>query len=257
MKKIRAQEVIAVLTLSYAVTKFIEVTNENYGGQLYRTSQSWKSILSFSSISPWTFMNAYYLLRDLALFRGPSEIISKEKKLILRNEQLFIVHDIIHNFTAFMFHTVPMPIFAWLAMMNFPLWFALIDRSMRRKHQLILKRKKDINTSSLLLQQDPLLMISMLIYAYGAISQGQEYLLSATGLIHLSIPFCQRIIETSIIRSAIPISILFCMEHGSIVLGNETCHNLVHTLAHFAIAKFVNNVYIQYFQVDGARLKRS
>jgi len=251
MDKIHSKEVLSLITVSVLVLNFIEATNKNYAGELYVTSQPWKFLLSLSSVSPWTLSNMFQLIKPFSLSiesKNLAKYSKGETDQFLRNRKLFIMHDIIHNLTALMYHTVPMPIFAWVAMVNFPFWFALIDRALSRKEGAVFKGKN--MWSSTMQQQDPLLVVSIVMCALCAYKQGEEYLLSAACLVHLSLPFVRREIEVSVLKQAIPLGLLFFLEHFSIMFELHFCHNVVHIFAHFGIHKFINHVYETYFPVE-------
>jgi hypothetical protein len=255
------REVIALTIVSALVVQLVDIGQENYAGQLYTVSQPWKSILSLSSISPWTVMNAFRLLQTSSAGSGGGGGGDGSMKKKLYRQKWFIIHDIIHNLTAFLYHTVPVPIFVWVALMNFPLWFALIDRGMSEKDETTKDDQKydpeieDKTTWQLIdnafdrfrEEQDPLFGVSVIIYICGCIVRGQSYLLSASCLINISLPFTRRRVDNSVAVNAIPLTILFSLEHLSILYEMHAWHNVVHTFSHFAIHKVINDLYVCYF----------
>ncbi len=167
------------------------------------------------------------------------------------NQQRFICHELIHTITGF-YHFFPLQGLVWMAMINFPLWFAHLDLCMSEKE---LKRKnKNMNMtgSSIdridkqphpVVNHDPLVEFSLVIYVFGAFFRGQSFLLSGAGVMIMSLPFTRRKADFSVAATVPPLVVLFFLEHYTIMNEMDTWHNVVHSLSHMVLHCTVNMLF--------------
>ncbi len=163
----------------------------------------------------------------------------------LQYQTCFILHDVVHNLTAFAYHVIPMPIFVWIALLNFPLWFRQLDLAMSNKERSLasgMMSSKRPNKP----KHDPLLLFGMVVYSFGCLARGSSYLLSGSALVPLTLPFTKRKFDSSVANNMIPMFVLFLLEHMTIMSGMDNAHNAVHTLSHYAIHKMVSDLYMNY-----------
>lgn len=278
-RKLRFEEAAAVAAVSALVVKFTDIGFEFYEGELFSTSWPWKIALCFSSASPWTLRNAFQYLFQ-------SKTRPKEKEIGItshkdsskygtpppptpledvhhsnRDKVIFMIHDLVHNFVAIAYHAYPSPFLAWLALINFPLWFSLIDRAITRKEMQHHNNNNNESTTFLhvtlfgkrncimQVNQDPLFLFALAIYVYGTVIRGIDYLISASCLVNLCLPFARRIsiLTEGIIKRGFVLGLFFLLEHLSIQYQLHFHHNIVHFISHYAIASFVNEIYVSYF----------
>ena len=264
VRNCKPYEIITVSAVSVLVIKFTDIGFKHYNGELYSTCLFWKLMLSLSSASPWTFRNAYNYLQSKrkqqnSLVKVMNEHESTADDLLdyetvqhNKYNLQFIIHDLIHNFIAIFYHAYPMQFLAWLGLINFPFWFSLIDQAMTRKEMgqdvQTVQVKIDFFGKILTTQnQDPLYLFAVLIYIFGSIIRGTDYLLSASCLVNLCLPFVRRKLTTGLVNRGFVLGVLFLLEHLSIQYKMHSYHNVVHILSHFAIASFVNEIYVAYF----------
>ena len=240
-RNLKSNEVIVLATLSALVVQFTDLS-----GGYEQADLPWMIVLCFSSISPWTLSHLYRLLTDT--WRTSSSI---ERDGRYRGgdsspyRTRFMLHDIVHNLTAFAYHAMPMPIFAWISLLNFPLWFGHLDLAISNRERprasgmMSLKRPNKP-------KHDPLLLCGMVVYSFGCWARGNSYLLSGSALVPLAFPFTKRKYDSSVANNMIPMFVLFLLEHVTIMSGMDNMHNAVHTLAHYLIHKMVSDLYVNH-----------
>ena len=141
----------------------------------------------------------------------------------------------------------------WLAIVNFPLWFAHLDLCMKEKelqgqHKLspyksTSSRSSAYRFNSVIAQRDPLVTFSLLIYTIGVLLRGQSFLLSGVGVVVMSLPFLRRKAAFSVAATVPPLVILFVLEHYTVMNEMDKWHNVVHSLSHITLHVTVNNLY--------------
>lgn len=275
-RKLRFEEIAAVAAVSSLVVKFTDIGFEFYEGELFYTSWPWKIALCFSSASPWTLRNAFqYLFQSKMRLEEKQTSITSHKDSSThgtppaptlldvhhpnRDKVIFMIHDLLHNFVAIAYHAYPSPFLAWLALINFPLWFSLIDRAITRKEMQHYNNNNESTafvhvtlfgkSNCIQVNQDPLFLFALAIYVYGTVIRGIDYLISASCLVNLCLPFTRRIsiLTDGIIKRGFVLGLFFLLEHLSIQYQLHVHHNVVHFISHFAIASFVNEIYVSYF----------
>jgi hypothetical protein len=242
MSNLKPSEAIVLAAVSLLVARFTDLS-----GGYERADLPWMMALCFSSISPCTISHLYRLFTTS---RTSSSIQSDRRRRSAYSspyQTRFILHEVVHNFTACAYHAIPMPIFVWMAMLNFPLWFGQLDLAISNKEQLLasgMMSSKAPNKA----KHDPLLVFGMLVYSYGCISRGISYILSASFLVPLTFPFMnkKREFDFSVALNMIPMFALFLLEHMTIMHGMDNMHNAVHTLSHYAVHRKVRDLYVNH-----------
>lgn len=199
VRKIRFEEAATVAAVSALVVKFTDIGFEFYEGELFSTSWPWKIALCFSSASPWTLRNAFqYLLQSKTRPKEKQRSVTSQTDFSKhgtstpstpldvhhpnRDKVIFMIHDLLHNFAAIAHHAYPSPFLAWLALINFPLWFSLIDRAITRKEMQHHNNKNESTafvhvtlfgkSNCMQVNQDPLFLFALAIYVYGTVIRG-------------------------------------------------------------------------------------
>jgi len=239
---VKSKEAIVLATLSALVVQFTDLS-----GGYEQADLPWTIVLCISSISPWTISHLYSLLTSTT-----SSIQQRDRRYrggdsSSQYRTSFILHDAVHNLTAFAYHIIPMPIFAWIALLNFPLWFGQLDLAISNKEQSLasgmMSSKRRPNKPN---KHDPLLLFGMVVYSFGCLARGSSYMLSGSAFVPLAFPFTKRKFNSSVANNMIPLSVLFLLEHMTITSGMENMHNAVHTLSHYAIHKMVSDLYVNH-----------
>ncbi len=99
-------------------------------------------------------------------------------------------------------------------------------------------------------KHDPLLLLCgiMVVYSFGCWARGYSYILSGSAVFPLAFPFTKRKFDsTVVVNNLIPSSVIFLLEHVTIMSGMDNMHKAVHTVSHYAVHKMVNDLYVNHF----------
>lgn len=253
-----SRDAIVLATISALVVQFTDLS-----GSLDTDSASWIIVLWLTSINPSTISRLWQVLVMIpSSFPKASKCgvrdSDSQQGAMSRKQKRFICHEVLHTITGF-YHYYPLQGLVWMAMINFPLWFAHLDLCMREKEdELVLQvssssPRKDMSSkrkidrfekqSHLLAQRDPLVVFSLAIYMFGVFFRGPSFLLSGAGVVIMSLPFTRRKVAFSVAATVPPLVILFFLEHYTIMNEMDTWHNVVHSLSHITLHMAVNSLF--------------
>jgi hypothetical protein len=260
-----SRDAITLAAISAIVVGFTDLS-----GSLDIESVPWKFVLWLTGINPSTILRVWQVMIGMLPFPSSGtgaggELSSSSKKAdkeeeegdMSRNQKSFICHELIHTITGF-YHIIPLQGFVWMAMINFPLWFAHLDLCMSEKELLVgvgslssstFPRKnmaRSIEKRSHQVVQndhDPLVVFTIVIYVFGVFFRRQSFLLSGAGVVIMSLPFTRRKAAFSVAATVPPLVVLFALEHFTIMSEMETWHNAVHSLSHMALHVAVNSLF--------------
>jgi hypothetical protein len=259
-----SRDAITLATISAIVVRFTDLS-----GSLDTESAPWMRVLWLTGINPSTILRVWQVMIGMLPFPSSprtrkgtgtgGELSSSSKKAdkqeeegdMSRNQKRFICHELIHTSTGF-YHIIPLQGLVWMAMINFPLWFAHLDLCMSEKELLVgslssstSPRKNMAKRSHRVVQNDhdPLVVFSIVIYVFGLFFRGQSFLLSGAGVVIMSLPFTRRKAAFSVAATVPPLVVLFALEHFTIMSDMETWHNAVHSLSHMALHVAVNSLF--------------
>jgi len=258
-----SKDAIALVAIAAFVVRFTDLS-----GSLVTDSVPWTIVLWLTGINPWTISRAWQVMISM-IFRfrrpttspGPGTTKTKGGNLHIQQQQQqqggggmsqkqqrFIWHELIHTITGF-YHFFPLQGLVWMAMINFPLWFAHLDLCMSEKERKnvppgsVDRFNKQSPQVAVVADHDPLVVFSLVIYVFGAFFRGQSFLLSGAGVVIMSLPFTRRKADFSVAVTVPPLVMLFLLEHYTIMNEMDTWHNVVHSLSHMVLHVAVNNLF--------------
>eukprot|EP00984_Skeletonema_dohrnii_P002378 scaffold828_cov129-Skeletonema_dohrnii-CCMP3373.AAC.3 len=263
-----SRDAITLAAISAIVVGFTDLS-----GTLDTESVPWKFALWLTGINPSTIVRVWQVMIGMLPTRtrkgtgkgGELSSISKKADKqeeeeggdMSRNQKRFICHELIHTITGF-YHIIPLQGLVWMAIINFPLWFAHLDLCMSEKGLLVgvgslssstsprknMARSIDKRSHQVVQNDhDPLVVFSIMIYVFGVFFRGQSFLLSGAGVVIMSLPFTRRKAAFSVAVTVPPLVVLFALEHFTIMSEMETWHNAVHSLSHMALHVAVNSLF--------------
>ena len=271
-----SRDAIALATFSALLVQFTDLS-----GSLDTDNVTWMIILWLTGINPSTISRVWLVIQTLLLShpipkasRNLHRRDSPTTKPLLSDQAVmmtmssknrrFICHELIHTITGF-YHYFPFDGLVWIAIVNFPLWFAHLDLCMREKEQMqqfsssspykndpstvgSAAGRFDRQSCQVQVQRDPLVAFSLIVYSIGVLFRGQSFLLSGAGVVIMSLPFLRRKADFSVAATVPPLVVLFGLEHYTIMNGMDTWHNVVHSLSHVALHVTVNNLFKHHVQ---------
>ena len=229
------EDAIALATISALAVHFTDICSID---TVAHSSVSWNLVLWISGINPLTISRLWQVI--MAPRYGGAIMSQKQKR--------FICHELIHTITGF-YHYFPSQGLVWMAIINFPLWFAHLDLCMREKELITMSASgkdmsRKIKQSTLVAQHhDPLVFFSSVLYMFGVVIRGQRFLLSGAGVAIMSLPFMRRKAAFSVAATVPPLVVLFGLEHYTIMNELDTLHNVVHSVSHIVLHVAVNNLF--------------
>ncbi len=245
MHILKYYEAIGLLLISFMIVQVTDLGNAQRVSLLHSISFPYLLLLSSSSFSPW-------LISRIQLFTCPtstsSHLNNRDILSSMSGRRRYTIHELIHNTAGFCHHLVPFSIFVWIAMINFPLWFAQMDRAMLKKDPRWKSELKSVSSKAshnILFQQHPLFVVSLVAYIIGGALRGESYILSASGIVTLSLSFVRQNVPTEVALNIIPLSFLFVLEHHSVICETKYSH-FIHLVSHFALHKATNDIYTHY-----------
>ncbi len=131
----------------------------------------------------------------------------------------------------------------WMAMINFPLWFAHLDLCMSEKERKNMPSPSKKSHQAVPVNHDPLVVFSLVIYVFGAFFRGQSFLLSGAGVVIMSLPFMRRKVDFSVAATVPPLAVVFFLEQYTIMNEMDTWYNVVHSLSHMVLHCTVNMLF--------------
>ena len=245
-----SKEAIALVAIAAFIVRFTDLS-----GSLETDSVPWTIVLWLTGINPWTISRVWQVV--MSKVQPPTyPETTKGSNLHMQHhqqggmsygQQRFIWHELIHTITGF-YHYFPLQGLVWMAMINFPLWFAHLDLCMSEKERKHMPRPRSSidrfnKQSHQAVDHDPLVVFSLVIYAFGAFFRGQSFLLSGAGVVIMSLPFTRRKADFSVAATVPPLVVLFLLEHYTIMNEMDTSHNVVHSLSHVVLHCTVNNLF--------------
>ena len=248
-RNLKSNEVIVLATLSALVVQFTDLS----GGYEQQDGLPWKIVLCFSSISPWSVSRLHHLStiiwKNSSNFqrdgrRHDRDDYSSPHAAAYRTR--FILHEVVLNLTSCGYHALEMPIFLWIAMLNYPLWFGQLDLAISNKERSLTSGAMSSKRPNKP-KHDPLLLCGMVVYSFGCWARGYSYILSGSAMFPLAFPFTKRKFDSTVVNNLIPLSVIFLLEHVTIMSGMGNMRNVVHTVSHYVVHKMVNDLYANLF----------
>ena len=265
IKHLEYYDAIAILAISAIVVQLTDMGSDQREELLHAVhSIPLSMMLIVTSVSPWIVprLISQSRLVTSSLFANDDKNNKSDRLPVqVSSSQIrFNVHEGIHNLTALFHHSVPLSIFVWIAMINFPFWFAQIYRAVYEKEERasasncqesgesdnVKEQHQHKNTFASAPKYHPLVIFSWIVYVLGVMVRGESYILSAAGIVTLALPLLRCHVDLAVAINLIPLGILFILEHYSIT--NELkSSQAFHIMGHFALHKAANDWYVHYF----------